>query len=35
MIGEADETKRCKVLFLTISLPFVRKRTMNVHMHSY
>jgi hypothetical protein len=34
MIGKADETKRCKVLFLTTSSPFVRKRAMNVHMHN-
>jgi hypothetical protein len=35
MIGNADGTKRYKALFLTTSPPFVRKRAMNVHMHSY
>jgi hypothetical protein len=34
MIGNVDGTKRYKVLFLTTSSPFMRKRTMNVHMDS-
>jgi hypothetical protein len=34
MIGNADGTKRYKALSLTTSSPFMRKRTMNVHMHS-
>jgi hypothetical protein len=34
MIGNADGTKRYKVCPLTTSSLFMRKRTMNVHMHS-
>jgi hypothetical protein len=33
MIGNANGTKRYKVLLLTTSSPFVRKRAMNVQMH--
>jgi hypothetical protein len=35
MIGIAAGTKRYKVCPLTISSPFMRKRAMEVHMHSY
>jgi hypothetical protein len=34
MIGEMQMEQKVQVLFLTTSSLFMRKRTMNVHMHS-